>query len=94
MSLDNHYANRSSRIDALASPESRNFWNMIVRLSDQFEGEKNTVFGTPKDFVEFGRWCEENHGFQLVYDQDGGITTDVKITDPHRYTLCVLKYSS
>ena len=93
MSQNKHWADRSGRIDALASPETRDFWSMIIRLSDQFQGKKNAVFGTPKDFSDFDQWCEVNHGFRIVYDQDGGITPNVDIVDAHLYTLCVLKYS-
>lgn len=87
-----HYIDRASRIDTLASPEDRDFWTMILKLSDEYIGPKNEVFGTPKNWDTFNAWCAEHHGFMAITEQDGGIRPDPVIIDEQKYMLCLLKY--
>lgn len=93
------YSDRARRLDTLAGPDNVGYWNMLVRLSDQYTGAtplagaKDSVFGMPIEWSTFGDWCEDVHGFRPQYDDNGGITGHPKITDEHKYTLCLLKYS-
>ena len=89
------YSDRAHRLDTLAGPENAAYWRMLARLSDEYapEHETDNVFGMPKRWDCFSDWCEDLHGFRPQYDDDGGITGHPVITDEHKYTLCLLKYS-
>jgi hypothetical protein len=42
--------------------------------------------------LEFPGWCDRMYGFRPIYDEDGGITSVPTVTDPKKYTVCLLKY--
>ena len=90
---DGWYADRASRLDTLAGPDKAAYWRMLARLTDQWAGPKDPVFGMTKEWNTFGTWCETVHGFRPEYDEGGGITGQPIITDKRKYLVCVLKYS-
>ena len=75
------YRDRDSRLDTVVG-DGAAYWTMLGRIL--------------KDSTGHGRfmqdWCEQEHGFRMVYDDEGNITSEPDITDPQKYMLCVLKY--
>jgi hypothetical protein len=65
---------------------------MLLRLSDEWTGEKNPVWGTPTRWEHFNDWCEATYGFRVRLDEQGGIQADPDIRDEKKYTVCLLKY--
>lgn len=82
------YKDRGARLDTVVG-DGKAYWSMLSRIAEQLVGDKNKNF-LPKD--AFAKWCEVEHGFRPVYDEDGGITGEPVITDPQKYTVCLLKY--
>ena len=82
---DEYYATREARLDTVAGEAS--FFVMLSRLNNLFVGVRPEV-----RWQEFSAWCETEHGFQPVLDDQGGIEPQPRITDPQKYTVCLLKY--
>ena len=85
----NLYATRDSRLDTVVGGNNA-YWTLLNRIAVDLVGEKNQKFLPHKGFA---KWCEVEHGFRPIYDEDGGITGEPEIVDPQKYTLCLLKYS-
>ena len=93
MNQDNLYSDRAHRLDALAGPENAAYWKILVRLSDAWDGPKDSVFGLPKQWPMFADWCAHYHGFRPEFDDTGNITGNPRVINEQKYTLCLLKYS-
>ena len=74
------YRDRATRLDTVVG-DGKTYWDMLSRI----------MLDHPTDW-NFCDWCESQHGFRLIYDEDGGITSKPEIVDEHKYTLCLLKY--
>ena len=77
------YRDRDARLDTVVG-DGAAYWAMLGRI---LLDAKNA--DTPMQ-----HWCEQEHGFCMVYDDEVNITPEPKITDPQKYMLCVLKYGS
>ena len=75
------YKDRDTRLDTVVG-DDRDYWAMLGRILLDAKGRD----------VRMQDWCEREHGFRMVYDDDGNITAEPDITDPQKYMLCVLKY--
>jgi hypothetical protein len=62
--------------------DGKNYWAMLGRILLDAKGRD----------VRMQDWCEQEHGFRMVYDHDGNITSEPDIVDAQKYMLCVLKY--
>ena len=76
-----YYKTRNARLDTVVG-DGAAYWAMLGRI---LLDAKNA--DTPMQ-----DWCEQEHGFRMLYDDDGNITSKPDITDPQKYMLCVLKY--
>ena len=74
------YRDRAARFDTVVGDDAA-YWSMLSRIMLDHDASWN-----------FQDWCEQYHGFRLIYDEDGGITGRPEIVDPQKYTLCLLKY--
>ena len=73
--------------------DNRTYWAMLGRiLQDAKDRGVLRQIGIKDRGVLMQDWCEQEHGFRMVYDGDGNITSEPDITDPQKYMLCVLKY--
>ena len=86
------YRDRDTRLNTVVG-DGAAYWAMLSRIADEWPGLVRGSHGVTIDARAFGDWCEKHHGFRAVYDSGGGITGKPDIIDPHKYTLCVLKYS-
>ena len=75
------YKDRDARLDTVVG-DGRDYWAMLGRILQDAK-DRNVLMQD---------WCEQEHGFRMVYDDDGNITAEPEITDPKKYMLCVLKY--
>ena len=75
------YKDRDARLDTVVG-DGRDYWAMLGRILQDAK-DRNVLMQD---------WCEQEHGFRMVYDDDGNITAEPDITDPQKYMLCVLKY--
>jgi len=75
------YKDFNSRLDTVVG-DGAAYWAMLGRI----------LLDTKDRDVQMQDWCEQTHGFRMVYDDDGNITAKPDITDPKKYMLCVLKY--
>ena len=87
-----YYKTRNARLDTVVG-DGAAYWAMLSRIADAWPGLVRGSHGITIDARAFGDWCEKHYGFRAVYDSGGGITGKPDIIDPHKYTLCVLKYS-
>ena len=85
------YRDRSARLDTVVG-DGKAYLAMLSRIADEWPGADRSRIGVTIDAQTFGDWCEQHHGFRATYDSDGGITSKPDIIDPHKYTLCLLKY--
>ncbi len=76
------YKDRDARLDTVVG-DGRDYWAMLGRILQDAKDRD----------VLMQDWCEQEHGFRMVYDDDGNITAEPDITDPQKYMLCVLKYT-
>ena len=78
---NNLYQDRDARLNTVVG-DGAAYWAMLGRILLE-----------PKDRgIAMQDWCEQEHGFHMVYDDEGNITSEPEITDPQKYMLCVLKY--
>jgi len=77
---DDLYRDRAARLDTVVG-DSKAYWAMLGKV----------MLDHPTDW-NFWDWCEAQHGFRPIYDEDGGITGEPEIIDSQKYTLCLLKY--
>ena len=82
---DEYYASREARLDTVIGEAS--YFTMLTRLNDSFASDASY----PR-WPKFSAWCEKEHGFRPLLDAEGGITPKPEITDPQKYTVCLLKY--
>jgi len=75
------YKDRDARLDTMVG-DGRDYWAMLGRILQDAKDRD----------VLMQDWCEQEHGFRMVYDSDGNITAEPHITDSQKYMLCVLKY--
>jgi hypothetical protein len=75
------YRDRDSRLDTIVG-DNKAYFAMLGRI----------MFTSESTDMVFQDWCETQHGFRPIYDENGAITGKPEITDPQKYTLCVLKY--
>ena len=85
---NNLYQDRGSRLDTVVG-EGKAYFEMLHKLHKSFTDHAR---GETKE-LEFPGWCERMHGFRPIYDESGGITPIPTITDPQKYTICLLKYT-
>ena len=80
------YGTRAARLDTVVG--GSDYYTMLHKLFESFEefARKETKH------AEFPGWCDRMHGFRPIYDDSGGITPAPVITDPQKYTVCLLKY--
>jgi len=76
-----YYKTRDSRLDTVVG-DGAAYWAMLGRI----------LLDAKDRDVRMQDWCEQEHGFCMVYDDEGNITAEPDITDPQKYMLCVLKY--
>lgn len=74
------YSSRDARLDTIVG-DGKAYWAMLGRIMLDHPVEWN-----------FRDWCEDQHGFRMIYDEEGHITTQPEIIDAQKYTLCLLKY--
>ena len=79
------YRDRAARLDTVVG-EDKAYWAMLGRIAVEVSSSANP------DGVHIQAWCESLYGFRMIYDQDGGITDQIDIIDPQKYTLCLLKH--
>ena len=77
------YRDRDARLDTVVG-DDRDYWAMLGRILQDAKDRNKRM----QD------WCEQEHGFRMVYDDEGNITAEPHITDTQKYMLCVLKYGS
>jgi hypothetical protein len=77
----NLYRDRDARLNTVVG-DNRTYWAMLGRILQDAKDRD----------VLMQDWCEQEHGFRMIYDSDGNITAEPDITDPKKYMLCVLKY--
>jgi hypothetical protein len=75
------YTNRDARLNTVVG-DGAAYWAMLGRI----------LLDAKDHDAHMQDWCEQEHGFRMVYDDDGNITAEPDITDPQKYMLCVLKY--
>ena len=75
------YHNRHARLDTVVG-DGKDYWAMLGRI----------LLDAKDRDVLMQDWCEQEHGFRMVYDGDGNITAEPDIVDAQKYMLCVLKY--
>ena len=75
------YRDRDARLDTVVG-DGRDYWTMLGRL----------LLDAKDRDVRMQDWCEQEHGFRMVYDDEGNITAEPDIVNPKKYILCVLKY--
>jgi hypothetical protein len=75
------YRDRDSRLDTVVG-DGAVYWAMLGRI----------LLDAKDRDAHMQDWCEQEHGFRMLYDDDGNITSEPDITDPKKYMLCVLKY--
>jgi hypothetical protein len=75
------YKDRDTRLDTVVG-DGRDYWALLGRI----------LLDAKDRDVRMQDWCEQEHGFRMVYDDDGNITSEPDITDPQKYTVCLLKY--
>jgi len=75
------YKDRDARLDTIVG-DGRDYWAMLGRILQDAKDRD----------VRMQDWCEQEHGFRMVYDDDGNITAEPDIVDTQKYMLCVLKY--
>jgi hypothetical protein len=77
----NLYRDRDARLNTVVG-DNRTYWAMLGRI----------LLDAKDRNIRMQDWCEQEHGFRMIYDSDGNITAEPDITDPKKYMLCVLKY--
>ena len=77
---NNLYRDRDARLDTVVG-EHKAYFAMLARIMLDHDTDWN-----------FRDWCEVQHGFRPVYNEEGMVTTEPDIVDAQKYTLCVLKY--
>ncbi len=75
------YQDRDARLNTVVG-DGAAYWAMLGRI----------LLDAKDHDTGMQDWCEQEHGFRMVYDGDGNITSEPDITDPQKYMLCVLKY--
>jgi hypothetical protein len=75
------YRDRDARLDTVVGDDAA-YWAILGRI---------LLDAKDRDIL-MQDWCEQEHGFRIVYDDEGNITSEPDITDPQKYMLCVLKY--
>ena len=75
------YRDRDARLSTVVGNGAA-YWAMLGRI----------LLDAKDRNIRMQDWCEQEHGFRMAYDSDGNITAEPDITDPQKYTLCVLKY--
>jgi len=75
------YRDRDVRLNTVVG-DGGDYWVMLSRIM---------LDAKDRDIL-MQDWCEQEHGFRMVYDGDGNITSKPDIVDPQKYMLCVLKY--
>jgi hypothetical protein len=78
---DDLYKDRDARLNTVVG-DNRTYWAMLGRILQDAKDRH----------IRMQDWCEQEHGFRMIYDSDGNITAEPDITDPKKYMLCVLKY--
>jgi hypothetical protein len=66
-----------------------NFWSLLRKLRKEYTTSYNA---TIEEVFSFSQYVEENYGIVLKYDNAGNILGDFDITNPSRYTFCLLKH--
>jgi hypothetical protein len=86
------YQDRDARLNTVVG-DNRTYWAMLGRiLQDAKDRGVLRQIGIKDHGVLMQDWCEQEHGFRMVYDSDGNITSKPDIVDAQKYMLCVLKY--
>ena len=75
------YKDRDARLDTVVG-DGAAYWAMLGRL----------LLDAKDRDIRMQDWCEQEHGFRMIYDDDGNITAEPDIVNPKKYILCVLKY--
>lgn len=75
------YKDFHSRLDTVVG-DGKEYWAMLGRI---------LLDAKDRDIL-MQDWCEQEHGFRMVYDNEGNITSTPDIVDPQKFMLCVLKY--
>ena len=84
------YRDRAARIDTMVG--GSDYYAMLHKLYDSFANYARKETKHLDQILEFAGWCERVHGFRPIYDDSGGITSVPAVTDPKKYTVCLLKY--
>ena len=75
------YRDRDARLDTVVG-DGAAYWAMLGRI----------LLDAKDNDADMQNWCEQEHGFRMVYDNEGNITSTPDIVDPQKFMLCVLKY--
>lgn len=67
-----------------------NFWLLLRKLRKE---HINIQHESIEVTFTISQYIEKNYGIVLQYDNNGNITGDFEISDPVKYTYCLLKHT-
>ena len=83
---DEYYANTAARLDTIIG-DSAGMWVKVNAAKREYD-----MLAHPKE--AFYVWLQVEYGIRLQFTPDGDLRLSNEITDPHKFTIFLLKFSN